>query len=332
MPPKQPVRQAPKQHKLLQNFLYVVLAGVFAIVFWQRQNIVDWIKLSNYDPPVAIVQLAAATDMTDYGRKIWYLNKPQIQDKQPFYQSCVSNETTIVLGCYKPPEGIYLLKVTDSRLAGIEEVTAAHEMLHAAYDRLNSTERNRVAKLIDQFYATLDNPEVKAKIDLYKQEGADVTNELHSILGTEVGTLTPELEAYYSQYFESRAKVIALANQYQAVFTDLRAKIANYDSQLKDLETKVKANNETLKQQDAALTAESARLDGLLRSGSIAAYNQGVPAYNQSLVPYRNLLNETRSLVDKYSTILDQRNAVAQEAQELNKALDTSLQPTVSDK
>jgi hypothetical protein len=321
----------PKRHPIFRGFVWLFVVGLLTLGFWNRQNILDWWQLRGYEAPVTIASLATDTTMTDKGRKIFYIQRPAVQEKATFYKSCEEGETSIVLGCYKPPRGIFLLQVDDARLAGVEQVTAAHEMLHAAYARLSNKERMHINELVNEAYAHLNNPAISDKVNLYKQSGADVVNELHSILGTEVSQLPPELEAYYGRYFESRQKIVAFSDKYQAVFTERKKRVADLDAQLAQIEKQVTTNNASLSSQEAAIRAEGQRLDKLLQEQKIAGYNQGVAAYNQSLVPFRNLLNQTRNLVEQYKTILAERNQVAQEAQELNKALDSRIDTTVEE-
>jgi hypothetical protein len=313
-------------------FLFLLFIGILTAGFWQRQNLFDWWQLHGYQAPASVAQLASNTTMSDKGRRIFYVQHPAVQEKATFYVSCEEGETAVVLGCYKPNKGIYLLKVDDTRLAGVEEVTAAHEMLHAAYARLDVPTRNHINNLLEQTYKGLTDPNITQKIDLYKQSGADIDNELHSILGTEAANLPDELETYYSQYFSNRHKIVSYAAQYLAVFTDRKNRVDQLDAQLSDIENQVIANNASLDAQEKAINTESNRLDSLLRNNQIDEYNQGVAAYNQSLQPFRALLAQTKALVAQYKTLLAERNQVAAEAQELSRALDSRIQTTVTDK
>ena len=264
--------------------------------------------------------------MTDQGRRVFYLNDPKVQAKATFYNSCKFGENTIVLGCYIKNEGIYLLRVDDPRLAGVEQVTAAHEMLHAAYERLSTSEKVDVDNQLNAFYNTLQDADIRSKIELYRKNGADVTNELHSILPTEVETLSPALETYYAKYFTKRTAIVAFAKQYESEFISRKNKVLELDAQLKSIEQKVVANNAELNAQQQSINAESDRLDALLRSGQIEAYNAAVPAYNRRIPAFNALVNQTEALVAQYKQILEERNKIAIEAQELNKALDSSIQ------
>ena len=177
----QPQAQKPRTGRIV---ISLCIVAVISLGFWQRQNILDAWALRGYEPSVKITALATNAGMSDKGRKIFYVTHPEVQDKAAFYKSCEEGETSVVLGCYKPRDGIYLLRVDDARLAGVEEVTAAHEMLHAAYARLSFSEKKRLTNLINDTYNNLTDPTIDAKVKLYKESGADVTNELHSILGS----------------------------------------------------------------------------------------------------------------------------------------------------
>ena len=313
-----------KRFRLSRLLATLFVVALFTVGFWQRYNILDWWQLRDYQPSATVTALATRTDMTNKARRIFYVNQPAIQDKTDFYESCAGGETSVVLGCYKPRNGIYILRVDDERLKGIQEVTAAHEMLHAAYGRLDGRQQKRIADLLDSAYRNLGDQAIKDKIKLYQDSGADITNELHSILGTEVSSLPAELETYYQQYFIKRSTVVAFAAQYQAEFTNRKNKVAEYDAQLASLEEQVNTNNQSLQELKASINAESARLDALLKENMIEEYNAGVQTYNQSLLPFRQLLAQTQNIVDQYKTILDERNKIASEAQELGRALDST--------
>ena len=315
----------PKRSKIGQILFSIVLLLIAGGVIFKQREILDWWTLRNYQVPVAISNIANDTTMSNYGRKLFYVNKPQLQNKVAFYKSCEEGETTVVLGCYKPKQGIFILDVNDERLDGIEQVTAAHEMLHVAYDRLDSTEKQEIGSKLTSLYATLNDEQLQSKIEIYKKSGADIANELHSILGTEQQSLNPELESYYKKYFNDRKSVVAFSQKYQAVFNERKNKLKQLDAQLAEIEAKVKTNNIELDRQQATINAEARRLDLLLQQNKIDEYNSGVIAYNKTIAPFKALVAETKQLIADYKAILEERNRVAAEAQELNKALDSRI-------
>lgn len=308
--------------------LIVTILSISSIllVWFFRQDILDWWKLRDYNPPQAVVDLADSTTMTDQGRKIFYVNQPVISEATEFNAEC-SRESSIVLGCYVPSKGIFLYNVTDPRLKGVKEVTAGHELLHAAYDRLSSTDRQNIDKLTSQAFANVKNERIKNIIEQYKkQDSRVVPNELHSILATEVRDLPPELEAYYKQYFSNRATIVAFSDQYEAEFSSRRERVAELDKQLEQLKIEIEANKNELAIQYDALLAQKKQLNNLLNSGDVASYNLGVPAFNEQVNQYNASVTNANKLINNHDSIVEKRNAIAIEVQDLAENIDSRPQ------
>lgn len=306
-------------------YLFLVLwLGIVAVIYIKQQSIVDWWKLRSYTPPAAVVKAADQTTMTASARRLWYVNKPVIAEGESFGSNCpLAVEKTVILGCYKSDDGgIYVYKVSDERLSGVIEVTAAHEMLHAAYDRLSKGERQRIDVLLQDYYDQgLSDQRVKDTIDAYqKSEPHALKNEMHSIFATEIAKLPTALETYYSRYFTKRSTVVVMTDRYQAEFTTRKQAVARYDAELKALKSTIEDSEQTLERQKAAIDAEGDRLDRL-RAANVTAYNAAVDGYNRMIGSYNTLLESTRAGIDQYNGIVEKRNAVALEQRELTQAL-----------
>lgn len=272
--------------------------------------------------------MASQDTMTDFARKIFYVNSPDIENKASFASNCITNgskqEQTIVLGCYRSDQdGIFLMKVTDPRLNGVEQVTAAHEMLHAGYDRLNSSDKKRVnAMLMDYYRHGLHDQRILTTIDAYKKSEPDqVVNEMHSIFGSEVATLPSELEQYYSRYFTNRAQVAAFAAQYQGEFTSRQTIVAQADAKLADLKQQIDAAEASLKDQQGVIDDKKITLNALKASGDYAGYNASVNGYNSLVGSYNVEVAYLRGLISQYNDLVNSRNATALEANQLSKEL-----------
>lgn len=301
--------------------LLVALAGLLL----KQQALRDWWRLRNYTAPAAVAQLASDDTMTAEGRHLLYVNHPLIATGSVFTSHCpAGGEKTVVLGCYVGADGgIYIYQVSDPRLSGVEQVTAAHEMLHAAYRRLSNSERSKVdAMLTDYYEHGLADQRIKDTIAAYKQsEPHDVVNEMHSVFGTEVASLPAPLEAYYKQYFTNRAAVTGFTAQYQGEFTSRQNQVTAYDAQLKDLKQQIDAAEAQLKQQRADIDSRAAQLQADQSSGQIAAYNAAVPGYNQAVNAYNALLTTTKNQISQYNDIVSSRNNIALEEQQLASEL-----------
>jgi hypothetical protein len=313
-------------------FLLVILLIALAVlgaIYVKRQSFFDWLALRNYNPPATVSQLATQDTMTPYARKILYVNHPAIDDKTAFNQPCPNDggEQTIVLGCYhSDQDGIFLLNVSDPRLSGVEQVTAAHEMLHAAYDRLSQSERNKVdAMLLDYYNHDLHDRRLIATIAAYKKtEPHDVVNEMHSVFGTEVANLPAGLEQYYKRYFTNRSQVAAYAAQYEAAFTSRQATVNADDVQLSSLKTQINGDETDLKTKQAQINAQQAQLS-TERSSNPAAYNAAVPTFNSQVNSYNAEVQTVQGLVTQYNQLVASRNAIALVENQLSSELSGSI-------
>lgn len=313
--------------KLIKNVIKVTFSVVFLLsisaAVINRQAVYDWYALLDYSPSTEISNLAINAGMSTKATKVFFVYKPEILEKTSFNISCPINEETIVLGCYNG-KNIYLFNVTDTSLKGIKEVTAAHEMLHAQYDRLSVKEKARVDALIDKELNKLSDSRIKANIEAYrKKDPSIVTNEAHSILGTEVSALDPELEKYYSQYFDDRNKVVKLSADYEAVFTSLKKQIENFDNQLGNLKSEIDTKENALTNQANDLISWSSRLETLKKDNKISEYNSQVYSYNAGVEEYRKNVAYVKSLIGKYNSIVEDRNNLSLQQSNLYQSIDS---------
>lgn len=318
------------RRRSLVTLVTVVLVSV--ILVWQRQNIVDEIRLHTYTPTATISSLVQDDELTPYAKKLLYINQPElISSRKTFNTYCpVGSEQTIVLGCYHAKQnGIYLFAVSDSQLNGVEQVTTAHEMLHAAYDRLSSAERTQVDGWLEDYYQhDLHDPRVLSEIAAYKKtEPNAVVNEMHSVFGTEIVNLPPQLETYYDHYFVNRQRITDYAAAYQQNFTTRETEVTQDDTQLAQLKTTITTNEAALQTQSAQLSTELQNLEQTNAAGDIDSYNVQVPGYNQAVTAYNKLITTTKSLIDQYNQLVATRNSIALQAQNLENELSGTLTP-----
>ena len=312
-----------KTKRVLALFLTIILFSLVGYGISARQNIEDWWRLRNYKPSTIIEGLASATTMNEFGRKLFYVYEPILNDKNTFNQNCKDSEKSVVLGCYVSKTGIYIFDITDERLAGIEEVTAAHEMLHVAYERL-SKDKAWVDNMVTNAFKEVKSERIRKTIEQYKaKDNTVVTNELHSILATEVRNLPKDLENYYSKYFTNRKAIVDLAERYEAAFSEREAKIKAYDSQLATLKIQIENNEQQLNLIKNQLNNEKNRLDSLIEDQKVEEYNRAVPGYNNLVRKYNSLAASARSLIEQYNQIVASRNSIAVEENQLIKAIDS---------
>lgn len=304
--------------------LNLAIPALLIVALVNRQSIYDWYILQRYEPSSVISRLTTETQMSEYARKLFYVTKPQLLDSVSFNEKCTDFEETIVLGCYDGI-GIYIFDVNDARLEGIEQVTAAHEMLHVGYERLSNSKRTEINALLDIQFKKITDQRILKNIEAYRKKDPSVVyNEMHSIFGTEVDVLDPELETYYQQYFNDRKKVVSFSLAYEKVFNDLKNRVEDLDKKLANLKRQIEDLEQDLKNEAERLSSWSSRLNQLRDNNDISRYNSQVNSYNTAVYSYRDKLSQERSLIDQYNTIVSERNNLALQQSKLYKSIDSN--------
>jgi len=129
-----------------------LFAGAFAFICLQ-----DDIKAYDFQISDTLKPYVQKLNLTEKASKTLLATHPALQEKQAFNQSCHShNHEVYVLGCYvHDSDRIYLYHVESNDLPGVIEVTTAHEMLHAAYQRVPFWEMDRLNEEIKKAYDKL---------------------------------------------------------------------------------------------------------------------------------------------------------------------------------
>jgi len=316
--------------RAVKFFLTIIfLFGGLLVVYFNRYAIYDWERLYNYHAPQAIAALADQTMMSSKAREIFYATYPQINDKTNFNANCNVTEQTIVLGCFTSGK-IFIYNVNNAELNGVQQVTAAHEMLHAVYVRLSPSEKKRIDGLLELAFKKINNPELNQTMASYqKTEPGEQDNELHSILATEYENLGTDLETYYRQYFANRAQVVAYANQYKEVFQNIKNQVANDDAELAIEKTKITNLEATLSAEYSDLQSQKINLQNAIKTLPAYEYNAQVADYNSRVDQYNAQVATLKSYIATYNNLVEQRNALAVQQQGLANSLNSNT-PTVT--
>ena len=314
--------------RFLQSFVLLAVLTVSFLAVTNAQAISDWLILQRYEPTAEVAALAEKASLSGTGKRYFYVSRPEILDRDQFNQLCTSNEATIVLGCYTGQGRIYLFNVTDERLAGIKEVTAAHEMLHAAYDRLSGGQQQRVNHLIEAQLKNVSDQRVLELIDQYRQSDPNaLLNEAHAIIGTELENLLPELEDYYNRYFTNRSAVVALAKRYAGVFLELESRSKQMEVDINNLKARIHELEDQLTGLKEQLDTERAQLDSLLENNQVDAYNSRVAPYNNLVNRYNAVLADYSAKIEQHNRLVEEYNRIALQHQDLIQSIDSRHQP-----
>jgi hypothetical protein len=278
----------------------------------------------NYIPSREVVELTQQTNMNENGRRIFYANRPIIEKRSFGLNFCQESIDTkkVILGCYVSNKGIFLKKVTDSRLSGIMPVMAAHELLHAVYHQLPKDEKIQINKELYMVYASLKNTRIRKLVELYKtQYPASVDSELHSMLGTEITKLSPKLEKHYANFFADRSSVVAYSQQYEQTFSQIIDKADTLGKKLKSMKTDMDRRKLAIEAESSKIGKQRTQLDKLVDSSNIDAYNSRLASFNQRVVKYNQQVQSVKDMIAKYNELVNIYNNLAAEENSLNDAL-----------
>lgn len=286
-----------------------------------------------FEPSSAISKIEQKINLTSAGSRIFNASKPELVGTSEFNKDCQATEkTSVVIGCYMAGQ-IYLYDVTNDELRGIEEVTAAHEILHAAYDRLSSSEREKVNELLESQARKIakDNPDFQDRMSVYDElTSSERVNELHSVIGSEVASISSELETYYKRYFDDRAKVVEYYQNYHSVFVtaEKRAKelAASLDSQAASINKSINEYN----QEAAVLESDIVAFNRRASNGYFST-QQDFELARAILVDRTDSLDDLKAsitaAIDKYNSDKAKFDEVASYLTKLNSSIDSSLAP-----
>lgn len=283
----------------------------------------DWFKTIGYSYPPKIAALDQKLGLTGEASIIFKASYPTLDNREDFNKHCDSHTVEIsVLGCYTR-EQIYLYDVDSAELTGLVESTAAHELLHAVWDRLPASERDYISVYLQQVYNK--NQETLAQdLSIYSDE--DRLDELHSRVGTEIANLPDELESHYARYFINQDKIVSYYTSYITPFKRLSKELEQLSQEMDTLKAKIDQESSEYATRAEALSGqitefnECARTTGCFSPSSfssrrrelldeqdslsslydqlesdIAAYNEKVVVYNKNVLRTTELQNSINS-------------------------------------
>lgn len=322
---------------LVSLFLTLALFVGAGWVLLNRQYVLDQLTVWRYTPTSEVSALASSAQMNDTGKFYFYASTPRLDGTSKFNDSCKRQEQgSAILGCYVNGQ-IFIYNIKDTRLQGVREVTAAHEMLHAAYLRLSTAEKKRIDSLLDAEYQKLlqsSDSGLKERMEYYaRTEPGERNNELHSIIGTEVASVSGDLETYYRNYFTDRQAVVKLHDSYNSKFDELQNTSMSLKSQLEQLSSDINTMTSTYNNDIQKLNADIETFNERANNGTFRT-QADFQAARSALEARVDTLKTTRGTIDTkisdYETKRQAYNATVDESNSLTRSLDSSLAPAPS--
>ena len=312
--------------------LVIALGAAGVWVLTHQQRVSDQFVVWQFEPTSTLASYADRSTMTDEGRFLFYASRPAVESATAFDKNCANHlEDVGILGCYVHGERkIFLFNVVDDRLDGIEEVVAAHEMLHAAWDRMSDTDRKAIAPLLEaEATARADNPAFVKTMDYYATaEPGERLNELHSIVGTEFTDISPKLEKYYATFFSDRRALVQLHLTSDAVFTERQTAITDIVGKVTVLKTSIDADYSSYNAGYDTLNSDITSFNNLADQGGNFTQQQFDRERDALVTRQADLDSLYASIADRvtqYDGLVAQLGVLNAEVAELNKSI--NIQP-----
>lgn len=278
-----------------KTIFQISLLVLLLILALNYQYLLDQYALATFQPASDMSAIISRLDLTQQAKAALYRSHPRVDGKATFNTDCQTKPHELELGCYFRNR-VYVLSIDNASLAPEMDVVSAHELLHAEWDRMGAGQQKTLGAELEQEYTALNDPSLKQRMAEYAQtEPGQQDNELHSILGTEVANLPPDLERHYAQYFNNRSAIVAAHAAYEQVFSQQGAQLQSELVQIRS--------------EKAALANINQEMAGLRESGQIDAYNALVPRQN-------GLVDDINARIVRYQQGVDDYNA-------LSKSLDS---------
>lgn len=316
----------------------VAQSALLASAGWAVVNpraVSDTVTVWQYDPTPAIAGYVARAGMSERGQFLFYASSPEVVPGDAFDSVCSRDEPDVgVLGCYTLADGrIYLYDITNIELHDFEVVVAAHEMLHAAWDRLSPDEQAALVEPLEEAFAAAGpDSELVERIDSY--EKFDPTSripELYAIVGTELSDVSPALEKHYRQYFDDRATVVALWQQVEQIFLTLEQELERLSAEFDRLGAEIDAEQAATDQMAAALEADitafnarASRPGGYTSQSAFERDRQGVIVRQTALTA---AIDATNAKIATYNALIAEFTTLNEQAAALDKDLNIDPQP-----
>lgn len=287
----------------------IIVIAVIAIIL-NREWIYDFWRGIGYEPVAEVEQMRDDLRLTDRGVFLFNASRPELMSRDSFNETCRSDEDaeSAVLGCYTD-KTVYVYDIVDDELKGIRELTLAHELLHAVWERMDDGKRSELKELLLQVLA--NNQELLGEeLDNYDNEQKQ--EELYVRAGTEIKNLPDKLEKHYAEIFQNQDGVVDFYNSYIRVFRRLEAEMDSLKAEMENIEAEIQGKTDAYKQRLESLDSEITRFNSCANTAGCFTSEWQFRTRRNELVAESqrldDLYDEIDGLIDKYNEDVEKYN------------------------
>ncbi len=317
------------KRNIIKTIIWVIFLGSVAFAIINFQAIKDFYFSTTFSPSNEISEIDQKLDLTDKGHRIFFASSPTINTAEDFNQNCKSaGEDISTLGCYNG-QRIYIYNIESDELDGIKESTAAHELLHAIWQRLSTADKENLMPTLESIYEK-SSEEFKKSLKTYEESAK--TEEIYVRSATQIKDLPENLEKHYAEYFNNQDKIVEFYDSYIAPFNAI-------EKETEALQTELNTIMTTIEQKRADYESRSDAFSTAVNEFNNCASNAGCFASNYAFSTRRSeLLTEQASLnelldsinvdIELYNAKVEEYNVRVIHGNELNRIINSTSKKT----
>lgn len=309
------------------KWLFLIVPIIIGItIYLNRVWIYDFYRGKTYQPSNEMIAIRDKLNLTSYGRFLFDSGQPMLNSEEEFNANCHSfNDESAVLGCYTQ-KNIYIYNITEPSLNGIRELTAAHELLHAMYERMSVEEKDSLRTDLEKIYR--DNQSIlKDEIETY--DSSEQMEEIYVRVGTEIKNLTPNLEEHFAKIFNDQDEIVDFYDSYIVVFREIENELDTLKSEMDILNQQINDKTREYERRVGQLNADiisfnsCANTVGCFDSENNFNVRRGQLVTEQSAL--ESLYNEIDNLINEYNLRVEKYNSNVMKSKKLQNIINSHI-------
>lgn len=306
-------------------FAIVAVLGVSWAV--QQTAVQDFWRGIGYEPSDKMAEIQESLALTGKGERIFKASQPALEDSANFNSHCQnSNAEITLLGCYANGQ-IYVYEIQNDELKLANNVTTAHELLHAAWQRMGEGEKAEIGALLDEVRA---NNQEWLEEELAAYDEAEKLEEVYTRVGTKLLDLPEKLEEHYGKYFNDRKKIVGYYEQYQAPFEKLQGELEALENEIVAESGAIKKQREEYEKRVEALDPKIEKFNACAKTPncfvSEMEFNRQRAGLLDEQSELEGLREEVNRRIDENNLRIEKYNELQMSLGELNKAMNSNAE------
>lgn len=317
-----------------QQWSIALIVGLLLVVAWAASEpfVQDFWKGLGYEPTPEVAAAQADLALTSTGERIFKATNPVLEGRDDFNTHCNSHDVDVsLLGCYVDGR-IYVYEITEEQLKAANKVTLAHELLHAAWERMKPNEREEIGLELEKLYMK-ERAWFDKELEAY--DTSVWVEEMYTRAGTKLEDLPEVLEEHYAQYFRERARLVKYYQEYEAPFLVLQMELETLADKIETVRAEIEAERLAYIEDVEALDVRIERFNSCAELAGCFTDEVEFNRQRAVLVSERNALESRR---EKLNAKIDENNQRIEDYRErqealgeLNDAMNSNIEPIIEE-